>query len=92
MRALRLAFGTHGNKYQCTKVETVPSYEGIATFSGAFPNRDLKIAVVETVPSYEGIATGYSFPDDLIVLLKLSRVMRALLLNTNNLNTAFCLC
>ena len=59
-------------------VETVPSYEGIATrFDRLFCSR--ACIFVETVPSYEGIATAI-FSSIVITpyWLKLSRVMRAL--------------
>ncbi len=39
-------------------VETVPSYEGIATID---LNSQTLLSFVETVPSYEGIATNYLF-------------------------------
>ncbi len=39
-------------------VETVPSYEGIATYKVIKPP-PLFFYLVETVPSYEGIATNH---------------------------------
>ncbi len=54
MRALRLLI--FANLSVLSLVETVPSYEGIATSGKPFPNNPEEFGV-ETVPSYEGIAT-----------------------------------
>ena len=65
------------NLFNLDKVETVPSYEGIAT-SHSWAEICHRLWQVETVPSYEGIATVQGSPKNSFKELKLSRVMRAL--------------